>query len=143
LGSGSATTTPEGAGIKRVHRRDVGGTREQHVDLDQVTERAAGLVQHALDIGEDVPELRLEVIGQSAILVEAGNAGDVQQVAGTRGKRQRRRLDAGRRREVLDGHGDTVTFVLLSARHLPYVLRHGVANHRLAPKARWLDDQEG
>ena len=99
-----APTRPEGAGIERVHRRDVGGARQEHVDLDQVAEGAAGLVQHALDVGDDVPKLRLEGLGQFALFIEAGNTGDVEQVGGRRGKGQRRRLDAGRGREVLYGH---------------------------------------
>ncbi len=87
---------------------DVGGAGQQHVDLDEVAKGGAGLVQHALDVGDDIAELRLEAVGQRAVLVEAGNAGDEQQVAGAGGERQRRGFDARRRREVLyGGHRDS------------------------------------
>src|SRR6266700_8004422 len=36
-------------GIERVHRCDVGRAGQQHVDLDEIAKRHAGLVLHALD----------------------------------------------------------------------------------------------
>jgi hypothetical protein len=44
------------------------------------------LIEHALDIGHDIGELGFEAVGKAAALVEAGDAGDEQQVADARGE---------------------------------------------------------
>jgi hypothetical protein len=90
--------------IELVHRGE-GRTRQQHVDLDQVAEGGACLMQHALDVGDDIGELRLEAVGQAAAIVQARDAGDEQEIAGAGGKGERRGFDAGGWGEVLDGHG--------------------------------------
>jgi hypothetical protein len=64
-----------------------------------------GLVEHALDVDDDIGELRLEAVRQRTVGVEAGNAGDEQQVADAGREGERRRLDMGRGREMLDRHG--------------------------------------
>ena len=58
----------ERIGIEPVHGCDVGGARQQHVDLDEVAEVGAGLAQHALDVAHDVGELRLELLRQPALV---------------------------------------------------------------------------
>lgn len=95
----------EGLGVEFVHGRYIGRTRQQHVDLDQTADVGAGLAEDALDGGGDEAELRGEIIRQFAGVVEAGNAGDEQQIADTGGVRERRGFYVGRRREVGDGHG--------------------------------------
>jgi len=104
-GAGRIGRRPERFRIELVHRGDVGCARQQHVDLDQIAKARTGFIEHALDVGDDVGELRLEAIGKAAVLVKAGDAGDEQEIADAGGKGERRGFDAGRGREVLDGHG--------------------------------------
>jgi hypothetical protein len=96
---------PERFRVKLVHGRDVGRAGQQHIELDHIAERRARLIQHALDVDNDIAELRLEAVRQRAVGVEAGNARDEQEVADTGGKGERWGFDAGGGREVLDGHG--------------------------------------
>ena len=66
----------------------------------------SGVIEHAPDVGDDVGELGLEAVGKVAAGVEAGNAGDEEQVADACGEGERRGFDAGGWEEVLDGgHG--------------------------------------
>ena len=96
---------PERAGIQRIHRGDVGRARQQHVDLGEIAECRSGFIEHALEVGDDIGELGLEAVGQRALVVEAGDAGDEQQVADAGGEGERRGFDAGGWGEVLDwGH---------------------------------------
>jgi hypothetical protein len=96
---------PEGFRIQRIHRRDVSRARQQHVDLGEIAECRPGLIEHALDVGDDIGELGLKAVGQRAVGVEAGDAGDEQQVADAGGEGERRGFDPGGWVEVLDwGH---------------------------------------
>jgi hypothetical protein len=104
-GAGGIGRRPERAGIQRIHRGDVGRARQQYVDLDEIAEAGAGVIEHALDIGDDKAELGLEAIREGTLFVEAGDARNEQQVAGAGGEGQRRGFDAGGWGEVLDGHG--------------------------------------
>ena len=99
----------EGVGIKRVHRRDVGRARQQHVDFDEMRNVGAGVFQDALDGGGDETELRGEIVGQLAGVVEAGNAGDEQKIADARGVGERRGFDVRGRRDVGEGQGGPVS----------------------------------
>src|SRR6266481_5089166 len=63
----------ERARIQRIHRRDIGRARQEHIDLDQIAEGRAGLIKHAPDVFHDKAELRLEGLRQRALVVEAGN----------------------------------------------------------------------
>ena len=65
-------------------------------------------------------KLRLERVGQLALLVEAGNAGDEQEVADLGGKGERRGFDAGWRWEMLDGHGTFQCNYSISLRCSPH-----------------------
>ncbi len=65
--------SPERFGVEPVHRGDIGRACQQHVDLHEMFERRAGLSQHIADVGDDVGELRLEIIRQCAIGIETGN----------------------------------------------------------------------
>ena len=85
----------EGLGIKRVHGRDVGRARQQDVDLDEMRGVGAGIFQDALDRGGDKAELRGEIIGQLAGVVEAWNAGDEQQIADAGSVGERWGFDVG------------------------------------------------
>lgn len=97
---------PERAGIERIHRGDVGAARQQHVDLGEIAKGRAGLIEHAPDVGDDIGELRLEAVGQRAVGIEAGDAGDEEEIADAGGEGERRGFDAGGWREVLDGGHD-------------------------------------
>src|SRR6202035_5651655 len=92
--------------IEVVHRGDVRRARQQHVDLDEIAEGRAGLIEHTFDVGDDVGELRLEAVGQAAFVVEAGDAGDEEEITDAGGEGERRGFDAGGWGEVLDGHGN-------------------------------------
>src|SRR5262249_38278492 len=102
------------------------GARQQHVDLDEIAKAGAGLIEHALHVPDDVIELRLEAVRQRAVFVEAGHTGDEQEVAGPCRKRERRRLDAGRGREMLDGHVSPLMLVS------PHRRSKGRGNSRVA-----------
>ena len=96
FGSGSAATTQVvragyGAGPNAdAYSTFIAATSEARVNCTLTLTRsrnvAPALVEHALDVGDDKAELGLEVFGQRAAGVEAGNARDEQQIAGARGK---------------------------------------------------------
>lgn len=72
--------------------------------FEEIAHRCAGLAQHAREVGHDVGELRLEAIRQRTLRVEAGNAGDNDEIADPGAERQRRGFDVGWGGDVVDGH---------------------------------------
>jgi hypothetical protein len=108
-GAGGVGRGSERRCVQHVHGGDIGRARQQHVDLDQIAEGDAGPVEHALDIADDETELRLEPLRQRAVIVKAGNARDKQEIAGAGRKGQRRGLDVGGRREVLNRRGSPLS----------------------------------
>jgi hypothetical protein len=68
-----------------------------------LTKRSAGLFQHALDVLHHIAELRLKTVGQRAFFVKAWNARNEDKLARARGEGERRGLDAGGWRKMLDG----------------------------------------
>nr|WP_258169163.1 hypothetical protein [Salmonella enterica] len=85
-GAGRIGRRAERAGIERVHGGDVAGAGQEHVDLGETAQVCTGLGQHPLDVDHDIGELRLEAVGQRAARIEAGNAGDEQEIADAGGK---------------------------------------------------------
>ncbi|GLH78190.1 hypothetical protein SSBR45G_30990 [Bradyrhizobium sp. SSBR45G] len=55
--------------------------RQQHVDLDEIAHISAAFSQDTSEVRDDVGELRFKIIWQIAMGVEAGNAGDEEEIA--------------------------------------------------------------
>ena len=99
---------PNADGIQRVHVATSEARVSSTLTLTRSRKVAPASSSTRLMLATTKPNCASKPSASAPLVVEAGNAGDEQQVAGARGERQRRRFDARRRREVLDrGHRDS------------------------------------